>query len=83
MEILWHKNAWQDYQYWKRSGGDELQKVNLLLKQCIANPFSGKGNPRQLKGVLNNYWSRRIDNKNRIIYKVLDGKLVIIQCKFH
>lgn len=83
MEIHWHKNAWDDFVYWKKNDARMLKKINKMIKECMITPFSGKGNPRQLKGILNNYWSRRIDDEHRIVYRIIEGNLVIVQCKFH
>ncbi len=83
MEILWHKNAIEDYKTWQNSDAESFNHLNMLLKECLLNPFSGKGNPRQLKGALTNYWSRRINDEHRIVYKIHEGNLVIIQCRYH
>jgi len=83
MEILWHKNAIEDYKTWQKTDESSFNRLNCLIKECLLNPYSGNGNPRQLKGVLNNYWSRRINDEHRIVYKVHEGDLVIIQCRFH
>lgn len=84
MKLLWYEKAWEEYLDWQSEDRKTLKRVNELLKDISRNPFSGIGNPEALKENLSGYWSRRIDKKNRIVYKqVDDDTVVIIQCKNH
>ncbi|WP_336939372.1 Txe/YoeB family addiction module toxin [Acinetobacter modestus] len=76
-------NAWNDYIDWQGLDKRTLKRINALIQECQRTPFSGTGKPEQLSGNLAGYWSRRIDEKNRLVY-VVDGQtLVIIACRFH
>jgi len=83
MNKVWHDRAWNEYLFWQTQDKKTLKRINSLLKDIDRNPFSGIGKPEQLTGDLQGYWSRRIDEKNRIVYKVTDGQLVITQCGGH
>lgn len=83
MQKAWTDNAWEGYLYWQTHDKKILKRVNNLIKDIERNPFSGIGKPEPLKGGLQGYWSRRIDDRNRIVYKVADGQLVITQCGAH
>lgn len=76
-------DAWDDYCYWEQQDKKTLRRINLLLKDIDWNGYSGIGKPEPLKGDLSGYWSRRIDDSNRIVYKVDDGIVKIIQCGSH
>ena len=76
-------DAWDDYCYWEQQDKKTLRRINLLLKDIDRNGYSGIGKPEPLKGDLSGYWSRRIDDSNRIVYKVDDGIVKIIQCGSH
>jgi toxin YoeB len=75
--------AWEDYLYWQATDKKQLKKINALIKQCQRAPYEGIGQPEQLKGNLTGWWSRRIDIEHRLVYKVEDAKLFILQCKKH
>jgi toxin YoeB len=83
MEIVWQENAWEDYLYWQMNDKQKLRRINELLKDCQRNKFEGIGKPEPLKGNLSGMWSRRIDNEHRLVYKIQDSRLHIIQCRFH
>ena len=80
---VWHDKAWDDYLCWQSKDKQILRRINLLVKDMERNPFDGIGKPEPLKGGLSGYWSRRIDSEHRIIYKVKDNQLHIIQCRNH
>ena len=83
MSILWEDRAWEDYLYWLEQDKKTLRRIKELLKDIDRNGYKGKGKPEPLKGNLSGYWSRRIDDKNRIVYKI-DGDVVrIVQCGSH
>ena len=68
MRILWEERAWNDYLYWQSGDKKTLKRVNILIKDIQRNTFEGIGRPEPLKGNLNGFWSRRIDDVNRIVY---------------
>lgn len=79
----WDDEAWEDYLYWQAQDKKTLRRVNQLLKDIERSPYDGIGKPEALKHELQNYWSRRIDETNRLIYRVEDGRLEIYQCRTH
>ena len=76
-------DAWDDYCYWERGGKKTLKRIHELLKDIDRNGYNGIGKPEPLKGDLSGYWSRRIDDSNRIVYKIEGGIVKIIQCGSH
>jgi len=83
MQKAWTDDAWEDYLYWQNQDKKTLKRINLLLKDIDREPFSGIGKPEPLTGNLQGYWSRRIDDANRIVYKIKDGQLIVAQCGGH
>lgn len=83
MKKVWEDSAWDDYLYWQSTDRKMLNKVNELIKSCERTPFSGIGKPEPLKENLKGYWSRRIDNSHRLVYKIVDDTIIISQCRFH
>jgi len=75
--------AWDHYSYWQKNDKRRINKINGLIKECLRTPFEGTGKPEALKGELQGYWSRRIDNVNRLVYKYDNDILYIIACRFH
>ena len=76
-------NAWDDYLYWQATDKTMLKKINALIKDIERNPFSGLGKPEPLRHELSGYWSRRIDAGHRLVYKVSENHIVIVQCRYH
>ncbi len=83
MEIVWQKNAWEDYLFWQKNDKQKLKRINELIKDCQRNKFEGIGKPEPLKENLAGFWSGRIDNEHRFVYKIEENRLHIIQCRFH
>jgi toxin YoeB len=83
MKKLWHESAWEDYLFWQKTDKKVLKRINTLIKSCERTPFSGIGKPEPLKNELSSYWSRRIDQSHRLVYKIENDTLTIIQCRFH
>ena len=83
MNKLWEQDAWEDYLYWQKQDKKILKRINLLIKDIERNAFEGIGKPEPLREDLSGYWSRRIDEKNRIVYKIKDNQVIIIQCGSH
>lgn len=83
MRLTWLPNAWKDYLYWQENDKKILQRVNEVIKDTLRNPNSGIGKPEPLKNNLKDWWSRRITQEHRLIYKVETEGLLIMQCRFH
>ncbi len=79
----WTDDAWDDFQYWLQNDKKTLRRILQLLKDIDRNGYTGIGKPERLTGDLAPYWSRRIDEKNRIVYRIEDGVLRIVQCGSH
>lgn len=75
--------AWAAYLYWEEQGRKTLKRINLLLSDAARAPFTGIGKPEALRGNLSGYWSRRIDDTHRLVYRATDTDLVIVACRFH
>lgn len=81
--IVFTAEAWDDYQHWLGQDKKTLRRVNELIKSAQRTPFEGIGKPEALKENLSGFWSRRIDQINRLVYTVSDDELSIISCRFH
>lgn len=79
----WTDNAWEEYLYWQQNDKKTLKRINKILEDIDRNGNIGIGKPEKLIGNLSGYWSRRIDSKNRIVYKINDSVITIIQCGSH
>ena len=83
MKILWEERSWEEYCYWQAQDKKTLKRINILIRDIQRNLFSGIGKPEALKGNLSGYWSRRIDDANRVVYTIEDNSIKIIACKGH
>lgn len=81
--IKWDFDAWEDYTYWQTQDKKTLKRINQLITDMKRDPFTGIGKPEPLKENLAGLWSRRIDDKNRIVYMVEDEMLLIFACRGH
>lgn len=81
--ILWHDEAWDEYQDWLMQDKKTFVRINKLIKDIMRNGYTGIGKPEPLKGDLSGWWSRRIDECNRIVYRVSGETVEIIQCGTH
>ena len=81
--LTWHISSWEDYLYWQANDKEIVKKINGLLKDILRNPFSGLGKPEPLVGNYKGYWSRRINQEHRLIYKVEDKMIIVASCRFH
>lgn len=81
--IQWDFDAWEDYLYWQSQDKKMVKRINLLLKDIRRHPYEGIGKPEPLKGNLSGFWSRRIDEEQRIVYAVDEDTLFVISCKGH
>ena len=83
MNIIWYDRAWDDYLYWQSQDKKTLKRINQLIRDAERDPFNGIGKPEPLKGDLSGFWSRRIDEENRLVYRPNNGILEILSCKGH
>ena len=83
MILVFSEHAWNDYLYWQRHDRQTLNRINQLIKDIQRSPFRGIGKPEPLKHGLAGYWSRRINNEHRIVYKVHDDSLFPAQLRYH
>ncbi len=75
--------AWEDYLFWQTTDRKMLKRVNELIRQCQRTPYEGIGKPEPLRGNLSGWWSRRIDQEHRLVYRFEDKKIYILQCRKH
>ena len=83
MRLTWLPGGWEDYLYWQKSDKRTLRRINLLIHDTMRDPFDGIGKPEPLKGSLSGWWSRRITGEHRLVYRVDDEILIVMQCRFH
>ena len=83
MNKIWADEAWEEYIYWQTQDKKTLKRINSLLKDIDRNLYEGIGKPEPLRGELSGYWSRRIDEYNRIVYRIENGMIYILQCGAH
>ena len=83
MEKVWQDEAWEAYLYWQTQDKKTLKKINRLIQDIDRNGYQGKGKPEPLKGDLSGYWSRRIDDTNRLVYRIENDTVQIVQCGSH
>ena len=83
MRLVWEDDAWEDYLYWQTQDKKMLKRVNALIKDIRRSAFEGIGKPEPLKHNLSGWWSRRIDETNRIVYYEKDGIIHIVACRDH
>jgi toxin YoeB len=83
VNILFSPRAWEEYLYWQTNDAKILERLNALIKEANRTPFNGIGKPEPLRGELSGWWSRRITQEHRLVYRVHDGALNIAQCRYH
>ncbi len=83
MYITFNDTSWNEYLFWQKNDKQKLNKINDLLKDIIRSPYEGIGKPEALKYKYEGYWSRRIDEEHRLIYKVEQDEIIIYKCRFH
>ena len=81
--LSWTDAAWDDYLYWQTQDKKTLKRINKLINDVRRSPFEGIGKPESLKENLSGFWSRRIDDTNRLVYAVDDQAITIISCRYH
>jgi toxin YoeB len=83
MRLVFADQAWEDYLFWQQEDPTKVGKINMLIKEVRRDPFKGIGKPEPLKGALSGYWSRRINDEHRMVYKVAGADLLIAQLRYH
>jgi toxin YoeB len=83
MKLIFSEQAWDDYLFWQKSDNKTLERINTLIKEIQRQPFTGIGKPEPLKHALAGYWSRRISDEHRLVYKISDAGLLIAQLRYH
>ncbi|MCP3711892.1 Txe/YoeB family addiction module toxin [Paraburkholderia sp. CNPSo 3274] len=83
MNIMWTAEAWEDYVYWQGQDRKTLKRINQLVKDAQRTPFEGIGKPEALKANLTGFWSRRIDDTNRLVYEIAGSQINIVSCRYH
>ncbi len=81
--LAWTDEAWADYLYWQTQDRKTLKRINALVADARRSPFAGLGKPEALRENLSGFWSRRIDDGNRLVYAVDDDHLTIVSCRYH
>lgn len=83
MKLRWEERAWEEYCYWQTQDKKQLKRINTIIKDIQRSSFDGISKPEPLKNELSGWWSRRIDEVNRIVYCEKDGAIIIASCKGH
>jgi toxin YoeB len=83
VKLIFSEKAWEDYLYWQTTDRRMLVRINNLIREIQREPFSGIGKPEPLRHALAGYWSRRINDEHRIVYKIQDDSLLLAQLRFH
>ncbi len=83
MKLIFSEEAWEDYLYWQKTDKKLLERTHALIKDITRSPFEGIGKPEPLMHALAGYWSRRINDEHRIVYKIADGSMLIAQLRYH
>jgi toxin YoeB len=83
MKIIFSRQGWEDYLHWQSTDKKLLKRINELIKEITRTPFQGTGKPEPLRHALGGYWSRRINDEHRLVYKVEDDAVLIAQARYH
>ena len=83
MKLIFSAHAWKDYLYWQRADRKILKRINSLINDIQRSPFQGIGKPEALKHGLSGYWSRRINDEHRLVYKFKQGSIFVVQLRYH
>lgn len=83
MKIVFSSQAWEDYLHWQQTDRKLLKRINDLIKEVVRTPFEGTGKPEPLRHALGGYWSRRINDEHRLVYKVEGDSVLIAQARYH
>ncbi len=83
MKLTFSSKAWANYLYWQKTDQSMITRINRLIKDIQREPYKGIGKPEPLKHSLSGYWSRRINDEHRIVYKVMGNQIFIAQLRYH
>jgi len=83
VKLIFSEHAWDDYQYWVETDRQMLKRINRLIREIVRDPYAGAGKPEPLKHGLSGYWSRRINDEHRIVYRMSDYAILIAQLRYH
>ncbi len=83
MRLVWDTNAWEDYVWWQSQDRQVLRRINLLIQDIVRSGNQGIGKPEPLKYDFAGYWSRRITDEHRIVYKLAENEIRIASCRYH
>ena len=83
MKLVFTELSWEDYLFWQKNDKQKLKRINELLKDISRNPYEGIGKPEPLKFNYAGFWSRRIDEEHRLIYRIVENEIQIAKCRFH
>ena len=83
MKLIFAEKAWEDHLYWQKTDKKMVNRIHALIKDIQRDAFKGIGKPEPLKHALSGYWSRRINDEHRIVYKIVDGAMLIAQLRYH
>jgi len=83
VRIVVSEGGWEDYLHWQATDAKLLERLNGLIRECTRTPFVGTGKPEPLRGPLAGWWSRRLTQEHRLVYRVADGALHVAQCRYH
>ena len=83
MKLIFAEKAWEDYLYWQKTDKKMVNRIHALIKDIQRDAFKGTGKPEPLKHALSGYWSRRINDEHRIVYKIVGGAILIAQLRYH
>lgn len=81
--VAFSRQAWEDYQFWIQHDQTVVRRITRLIEACLRDPVRGMGKPEPLKHDLSGYWSRRITKEHRLVYRVVDGRCLVVQCRYH
>jgi toxin YoeB len=83
MKLIFADEAWEDYLYWQKHDKRMVERINKLIQEAQREPYAGIGKPEALKHALSGYWSRRITDEHRMVYRIEGKALLIAQLRFH
>ena len=83
MRLIFSQQAWEDYFHWQANDPKLLLRLNGLIRECPRTPFQGTGKPEPLRGALSGWWSRRLTQEHRLVYRPTEAGLLFAQCRYH
>ncbi|HEY5297243.1 MAG TPA: Txe/YoeB family addiction module toxin [Verrucomicrobiae bacterium] len=83
MKLMFAEQAWEDYLFWQQTDKKTTRRIHELIKDATRNPFSGLGKPEPLRHALAGFWSRRITEEHRMVYRVAGNNLLLAQLRYH